>query len=237
MIKRMTAGFVAATVVGVVLCGANSASAIVFESFESGWDGSSATPAPGWSNAGSNLTATASADSNGPTDGALFMDYSDGYSGGAARYTAADDGGNDISAGFRFDVYMGNSDPGTGLYLQIADANHGNIAEVIVGATEVVIEGSGGKETSHTYPNGASGDWRTIDVIPDYNNHQFYVVVDGIQGASVNARAQLGGLTGFNMNFYAAWNAGVDNFRDVPEPASAALLGLGTALMMVRRRR
>ena len=73
-------------------------------------------------------------------------------------------------------------------------------------------------------------------MVPDYTNNQFSVIVDGVQSAAGNARAALGGVTGFNMNFYAANNAGVDNFRDVPEPASAALLCLGTVLMLRRRR-
>lgn len=231
MTKMITTVLVAAALVGVVFCGGNTASAMLFESFE-GWGGE-AEPAPGWT--GSSLAAAVTtADGNVATNGADFLAFNGGYAAQSAKFTAAD-AGVDLTPGFYFDYYMGSSDPGSGLYFQVNDVNSTNIIEIIMGANAAVIEGSAGKETVLTYPS-SSGEWRHVVVIPDYDNETVTLEIDGVMSASASARGNMGGLTGFNsMLFYAANNAGIDALGVIPEPATAALICLGAALMVRRR--
>ena len=228
MIKRTVTSFATATLVAVVFCAANPASAVVFESFEGGGVGD------GWAN--SSLPApVSSTNDNDPTHKDAFLHVASG-GGESTRYTAADDGGNDISLGWRMDYFHGSSSDKVGMYFQISDVNHSNVIELIISSGSIWLEGSGGKERVHTL--NSSSDWHSVELSPDYNTNTVSVILDGVQSAGINPRASMGGLTGFNMLFYLAGNAGIDNMRNVPEPASAALLCLsGTALMLRRRRR
>jgi hypothetical protein len=234
MTKRITTGFVAAALVGVVLCGANPASATVFESFDN-WP----PPSAGWTMTGSvNPGSTANADGNSPTHGTGFAAWNPSYSGGGATFVAAD-AGVDISQGFYFDHYNQHSDAGGGTYLPLTTAHSGNIMEVIVSSNGVYLESSttGGKVLVHSYSNPQSTDWRRIEVIPDYAANTLKVRVDGVDSASGTPSGTLTALTGFKLNGYGAHsNIGLDRMGAIPEPATGALLCLGTALMVRRRR-
>ncbi|MAE66925.1 MAG: hypothetical protein CMJ18_21920 [Phycisphaeraceae bacterium] len=234
MTKRITTGFVAAALVGVVLCGANPASALIFESFDN-WG----TPPAGWTLTGTvHPTSTASADGNSPTHGTAFAAWTPSYTGGGAIFVAAD-AGVDISEGFYFDHYNSSSDSGGGTYLPLTTANSGNIGEIILSSNGVYIETSqtGGKLLVHSYSNPQSTDWRRIEVIPDYTANTLMVRVDGVDSLTAPPSGTLTALTGFKLNGYAAHtNIGLDRMGAIPEPATAALLCFGTALMVRRRR-
>lgn len=137
-------------------------------------------------------------------------------------------------AGFGVEI-LGSDDQLIASLFDVSNPNHAGEQDVVVNQSA-----AGHQATDPTLVGGTDGTTATYAIALNFTNQTFTVFVNGTKGGTyafaTSGETAIGGVALATDNF-GNNTATFSNLSVVPEPASVSMIGLGTVMLLSRRRK